>query len=107
MFNNQWPLDRVKALAHRLLKTHPALDGKLIEDTFGLVYGRPPKPAEIKDALGFIHEQKNLFLQDQPPSEPSGSSDPDPKGRMEDARLAALSDFCHVLINSNEFIYVE
>ncbi|MCH9022974.1 MAG: DUF1553 domain-containing protein [Planctomycetes bacterium] len=107
MFNNQWPLDRANALSLRLLESHPVIDDKLIEDTFGLVYGRSPKPSEIEDALGFIQEQKELFLQDQPAPAVGESSESAPKGLMEDARLAALGDFCHVLINSNEFIYIE
>jgi hypothetical protein len=49
-------------------------------------------------------EAEKGFYQDASPSQNTLFA---ATGELLDAKLAALVDFCHVLLNSNEFIYVD
>ena len=62
---------------------------------YRLAFGRQPEPDEIAEAMAFIDRQAKLLPQ-------SCASDQTPA-----ADHAALVDFCHVLLNSNEFLYVD
>ena len=89
MINHDWPLQRARALANRLLRENPSDEVGRIKLACRLAFGRMPSDTETRDALGFLERQSALCPPDQ------------------DARVAALADFCHVLLNSNEFIYLD
>jgi hypothetical protein len=96
VINGAWTLARARALAGRLERVFPSsIDA---EGRIGLAYrvalGRVPKPDEIDQALSFLERQAGLL--------PQTTGQPDPAGEH-----GALVDFCHVLINSNEFFYVD
>ena len=69
-------------------------DQSLVTLAYRLTFGRQPEPEEIGEAQGFLKEQA------QPPS----NHVPQPNTPIDHA---ALVDFCHVLLNSNEFLYVD
>jgi hypothetical protein len=82
MINGQWPLKRAEAMAKRVERESASADwGATIDAAYRVAYDRLPKPDERKDALSF-------FTQSQ------------------DAKQA-LVDLCHVLLNSNEFLYAD
>ena len=87
MLNNEYILNRSAAVAERLLSSNPATPLDLLIDAFRLTWGRPPTADELATAEAFV----------VPVPEPE-SPTVDPK------RLAA---FCHVLFNSNEFMYLD
>ena len=89
MINHDWPVQRARAFANRLLRECLSDDIGRIILAYRLVFGRMPSDAETGDALGFLERQSALCPPDQ------------------DARVTALADFCHVLLNSNEFIYLD
>jgi hypothetical protein len=68
------------------------------EDRIALAYrltlGRRPEPDEMTEASFFLDHQAHLS---PAPTHPSSRA----------ADRAALVDFCHVLLNSNEFLYVD
>jgi mono/diheme cytochrome c family protein len=95
--NGPWTSLRAEAFARRLETEAncqppdpPGADPRLVRG-FLLAYGRPPDPDEI------IHAQEFLANQAQRVGV-SGN----PIGQR-----AALVDFCHVLLNSNEFLYID
>jgi hypothetical protein len=61
---------------------------------YRLAFGRKPEPDEISDAMSFVERQRSCITQAA-------------KRSHEQAGHAAFVDFCHVLLNSNEFLYVD
>jgi len=96
LINGDWTLARAKALAARVERLQPPASNNrsLIGLAYHLGLGRQPEPEEIADALAFINHQAKLPPGHAPRSNTS-------------ADRAALVDFCHVLLNSNEFLYVD
>ena len=49
--------------------------------------------SEVNEATAFLSDQERLLIDE---------------GRAsDDARQEALADFCHILLNANEFVYVD
>ena len=69
-------------MAERLKREapHPDQSDEILSDAFRLAWGRDPRPEELSRAQRFMGEP---VAQD------------------------ALTDFCHVLLNSSEFLYVD
>lgn len=88
MINGAWPLDRAAALAARIRRdtgsTNPA---DWVERAYHLAYSRAPRPDELRSAL--------VFLADHPANLGAGAP-----------ADAELIDFCHVILNSSEFLYL-
>ena len=95
LINGDWTLARAKALATRLehLQQSANNDQSQIGLAYRLALGRQPEPEEIAEAQAFINQQANLPPGLAPRLNTKGDH-------------AALVDFCHVLLNSNEFLYV-
>jgi len=96
LINGEWALARAGALAARLEHCEPTKydETSRVVWAYRLALGRLPDPDEIALALSFIGRQADLPL---PRAERANRA----------ASHAALVDFCHVLLNSNEFLYVE
>ena len=82
MINGPWMMLRAKAFARRLSQPSSATLDERISAAYSLAYGRPPTAQETKAAAGFLQA--------------TAADDQD-----------ALVDFCHVLLNSSEFLYVD
>lgn len=80
MFNGEWTLARAEKMAERLKKMESESAEETLASAFRLSWGREPTPSELERSLEFV-----------------GSS-------ISDDRLV---DLCHVLLNSNEFLYVD
>ncbi len=95
LINGGWTLARARALAGRLERAEPASIGS--RDRIVLAYrmtlGRIPDPEEIAEAEIFLDRQT------------SGHRLPGFRSHRDDR--AALIDFCHVLLNSSAFLYVD
>jgi hypothetical protein len=89
MINGDWTLARADAFADRLLDEVPGSDQSLVERAWQLVYHRPPTDDEKSSALAFLDACRERA--------PADSDD----------AATSLIDFCHVLLNSNEFLYVD
>jgi hypothetical protein len=83
--NGTWSLDRARALAGGLGHSRDP-----IARAFELAYSRPPSAEEQAEAAAFLEAQARR------------ASGPAPRKGHE-----ALIDFCHALLNSNEFLYVD
>jgi hypothetical protein len=85
LLNGDWSLDRAVAFANRL----QAWQGDrrdMIRQAYRIAYGRPPSNEEIAVGLDFLETQASLVSR---------------------RPAAALVDFCHALLNSNELIWVD
>ena len=132
LFNSQESFDRALALAARVLKTADS-DRDAVDLAFQLVFGRHADPVEIRSALA--HWNTSTILQAQPPvqtvtlpttitrraneentGEPFTFTEtlfehrdyvPDLQPHQVDARSRGLAQLCLVLLNANEFLYID
>jgi hypothetical protein len=91
LINGEWALQRAAAMAARLKQEDLPSESERVQRAYQLAYARKPTSAECESAVGFLHKQAAAL---------AGSADADPE-------TAALADLCHVLLNSNEFLYVD
>ena len=96
-----------QSLASRVLNDTGLTEEALINRAYRLTYGRSASPEEQKIAAGFFKTQTPIlqarFDAGSKPAVPT--SVPEALG-MEPARKAAWVDFCQMLLNSNEFLYI-
>lgn len=85
LLNDATTLRLAEAFAQRLLAEHPKDQKAQITQAFHLAYGRPPRYVELQGAEEFLQKQ-DLINKDS---------------------KSTLTDFCHALFNSNEFVYIE
>jgi hypothetical protein len=96
LINGDWALARAQAFAARLERLEPiSADVRdRVVLAYRLAFCREPQPDEIAQAVAFLDRQAHLARA------PAGRSDVA-------ADQIALVDFCHVLLNSSEFLYVD
>ena len=87
MMNGSFSLGRAAKLADRLQKHEHADRDALLHHAFRLTWGRGPTNDELNQARAFVTGEAE-----------EGTAEIDPK---------RLIDFCHVLLNSNAFAYVD
>ncbi len=88
LMNNPFVHEQSGILAKRILKETSGQDAQ-IRQAWQLVLGRTPRPTEIQAAMAHLEKQSKTFA-----------------GRPE-AATETLASLCHVLLNLNEFLYVD
>jgi len=107
LMNNDLVLDWARAFAGRVLNDSGLTPATQIERAFKLAYGREPSAEEQKDAAEFIAKQMPILAarfadsEKQKPPLPTNM----PAG-MDPVRAAALVDLSQMLLDSNEFLYI-
>ena len=104
LLNSQLTLGWAQNLAGRVLGSAGPDPDQLIDTAYRIVYARTPDAAERDLVKTFLTTQTGLLRERVargeelalPPKLPP-AADP--------AQAAALVDFCHMLINANEFVY--
>lgn len=105
MLNDKIAMEWAENFAGRVLKLAGDDRAKQARVAYELALGRPPSEAEQKLALNFFDEHAKVIreraIEDEPLAlPPNFPVDGDKIG------AATLVDFCHMLFNSNEFVYV-
>ena len=91
MLNDAFVQRQAVFFAARLAESAPT--GKRIALAFQIAFARPPTDSEAVLSRGFLADQ---------------SSNARAAGTTEkDAQQQALESFCHMLLNTNEFLYIE
>ena len=90
LLNNEVVLDWAQAFAGRVLNDGGMSREEEVNRAYKLAYSRLPDAAERTSALQFLERQSGLLA----------------KGGNAAAEHTALVDLCHMLFNSNEFVYV-
>lgn len=119
LLNSRWSLDRARALAARVLEKSAGDHGRAVEAAYSVTFQREATAEEVKAAEAFLNDQTIVIAERlNKPAErekqtgksksptialPTGVNDDSP----DKAWQAALVDFCHVLLNSNEFLYLD
>ena len=109
MFNGEFSRDASRRLAERVLQEAGEDPIHQIEQSYRIVLVRLPTPAQRALALNFMEAQARRRLKDGSPKpgvRNAALTEPD-AARLRRARQAALTDFCHVLLNTNEFLYLD
>lgn len=90
MVNSPFMAEQAKAFAERLVKAHPKSDEAQVTTAFRLAFGREASRDELDGSLDFLAKQALRV-----------------GGDASAARRVALIDFCQVLLNANEFVYLD
>ena len=105
MINGPWTLARAGALADRIRLEADDDEGR-IALAYQLTFGRPPEPTERDEAVEFLRSRGGLA---EEPTAIAGAeaASPPADDKSDEDGSSALDDFCHALLNSNEFLYVD
>lgn len=94
LMNDPWVLGRARAFAEQLQHANPHDTQAQIQLAYRMALAREPGEDEAAQAADFIAQQSKLI-------------EADGKASQQVSRHAsAMADFCHMLLNSNEFLYV-
>jgi hypothetical protein len=105
MMNDKFVLDWSREFAGRVLNDGGLAENQQIERAYRLALSRPPQPDEQKAVSAFLAKQSALIGDRLTRNEKVLLPDHLPAG-TEPAKAAAFVDFCHALMSSNEFLYV-
>lgn len=89
LINNPWMIERAKALARHVNQNGPD-DKALAQMLFQRLLARSPTEEEQTRIADFLRQGKDRF------SDKPG-----------EARQNAVADLCHILLNANEFLFVD
>jgi mono/diheme cytochrome c family protein len=97
LLNGQFTNEQAAAFALRVRREAAATFQAQAERAWWLALCRPPTEIQLREAVTFLDEQRELHRRRL-------ADGPDRDSRAE---ISALTDFCHVLLNLNEFVYVD
>jgi hypothetical protein len=107
LLNNDLILQWAQSLAGRVLNDSGLTPETQIDRVFKLTYGRSPSAEEQKLTAGFLARQIPIMQQrlagDAKAKPPMPANMP---AGIDPARAAALVDLSQMLIDSNEFLYI-
>ena len=107
LLNSELVLDYARAFAGRLLHDNPNAElRRLVNSAYVLAFGRKPTDDEVAAAESFIARQQSLIELERPSGRPLLLPRGFPKF-LDPPLAAAITDFCHALMNANEFVYVD
>lgn len=89
LINSQFTLERAAAFARRICDAVESDEPQRVALAYRIAFGRPPTSAETGAALEFLRTQAAAC------------------GEADASLSQPWVDFCHVLLNANEFLYVE
>jgi hypothetical protein len=93
LLNGELTLSQAKQWTVRLRSTHGEDVRAIVAAAYRAAWGRPAEADEVQLGLRFLDRQAARYRAEGAGDEP--------------ARMAALTDFCHAVLNSNEFVYVD
>jgi mono/diheme cytochrome c family protein len=89
MLNNEFVLIQARSLAERVSRDAGGDPVKQVRLLYRIALSREPVQKELERNLAFIQGQRDYH-----------------RARVSDADLEALTDLAHVMLNTNEFIYI-
>ena len=92
LMNNPFVHQQADYFAVRVGMAYEALPQR-INYAFLLAYGRPAKPAEIREAIGYLQQVRNELEAVKTPTD--------------QLTRAALASYLRVLLGSDEFLYLD
>ena len=105
LMNNGLVLDWARSFAGRVLNDGGLSPEAQIDRAYRIAFSRQPSAEERAAALDFLNRHMPIVGERLAKNEKVPLPDALPQG-IEPARAAALVDLCHMLLNSNEFVYI-
>jgi hypothetical protein len=106
LLNNDLVLDWAKDFAGRVLNDSGLSTETEIDRAYKFAYGRTPSPEEIRAVETFLKRQEPILESRAAKNEklvvPAKLS-----AGISPVKAAAFVDFCHMLFDSNEFLYID
>ena len=108
LLNSEFVLDESQLLAGRLLKNASTRNDPraLITNAYKAAFGREPSADEVARGKKFLEEQPAILSAKVDNLKSLSLPKPFPDGHSP-VQGAALVDYCHALLNLNEFVYVD
>ena len=106
LFNGEFTRTEARFFAERVLREAGSNPNKQIERAYKIALIRQPTAAQKALALVFLQRQERLYRNGGANAGAKTTAAKDSKD-AKNAPLSALADLCHVLINTNEFIYMD
>lgn len=104
LLNDTQTIEWAQGFAGRVVEAAGSDAAKQVTQAYLMAYSRPPDAGEQDAALTFFSTQGRLIAERAAEGGklalPAAMS-----GELDEAHAAALVDFCHALLNSNEFVY--
>jgi hypothetical protein len=104
LLNDRAAMDWAQKFAGRVVSTAGLNEKAQVETAYRLAYSRKPDGWETDTVLTFLEKQSGI-IQGRIEKGESIALPNDVPENAEPARMAALVDFCHTILNSNEFVY--
>jgi hypothetical protein len=91
LLNNEFVLIQARHFAERVLREAGAEPSKQIRALYRIALSREPERKEMDQSLTFLRKQRDYHAAKAPSPDPG---------------LVALTDLAHVMLNANEFVYI-
>ena len=104
LLNSRLTHEWARGFAGRVVAMAGTARERQIETAWRMAYGRRPDDGEMALALEFLERQAGIVAERLASGAEATLPDPYPAGAAPSAG-AALTDLCHALLNSNEFVY--
>jgi hypothetical protein len=110
LFNSKFSHEQSREMASRLIAEVGHNPEKQIERAFQLAFQRPPTAPEKEKGLAFLLRNPSkppveLSLKETPYAQATDAQVAQPQSPS--SSVGALADFCLILLNMNEFIFLE
>jgi mono/diheme cytochrome c family protein len=106
LINGPWPLQRAARFAARIEKQYSTLPEQA-SAAIELAWGRKPTSAELQAATEFLSNASPQSTVSEADADAVSTAPATPGEQPSAPPHRSLQDFCHVLLNSSEFLYVE
>jgi hypothetical protein len=106
LLNSELSLKWAQGFAGRVVESAGTSLSRQIDTAFRLAYSRPPDKAEKKMAQQFFKEH-SAIIAGQTKNRSELALPPKLSKKIDPAQAATLVDFCHMLMNSNEFVFID
>jgi hypothetical protein len=105
MMNNKLTLEWAESFASRVLVSAGSDEEKQIKSAYHFAYARDPSAKEMALAHSFFADESGIIGERARAGEELALPSASPES-LSKPKAAALVDFCHMLLNSNEFVYL-
>jgi hypothetical protein len=105
LMNSDFVTRQARYFAQRLQKEIPGDVPAQVGRAWKLAFSESAAPDEVTAAVQFLQQQAQQFEKQVASSKKKKKTDPAAEKKKHE--LAALASFCHALLSSNQFLYVE
>lgn len=106
LLNGEFASEQARQWAGDLLAEHGSRLRETIDEVYREAYARHPAPDEMAAAQAFVESQTHL-IDKETDIVPPGMLPSPPCPLISPEKAAAIVDFCHAVLNSTEFMYVD